>query len=102
MITQGIINKSRDATLQALTARIEHAEAEAARGCGQSDVLYETRIQAAYQEILDRAPKSERAETEAVLRERGFNPDLEPYQAGEGECSFTGIDENCCPCGRHP
>lgn len=85
-----------------LTALIEDAEKEAARGCGQSDVLYEARVQAAYASILERAPEAERQEAEAALRERGFEPDLDPYEAGEGECSLTGIDVNCCPCGQHP
>ncbi len=85
-----------------LTALINDAETEAARGCGQSDVLYEARVQAAYAFILEQAPESERAEAEAALRKRGFDPNFVPYQAGEGECSLTGIDENCCPCGRHP
>lgn len=88
--------------LTTLATLIEDAETEAAHGCGLSDVLYEMRVQAAYQGILDRAPEAEHAETKAVLRERGFDPNFEPYQAGEGECSLTGIDENCCPCGRHP
>lgn len=84
-----------------IAALIADAETEAARGCGQSDVLYEARVQAAYASILDRAPEAERAETEAALRKRGFDPDFVPYEAGEGECSLTGIYVNCCPCGRH-
>lgn len=88
--------------LLALAIRIESAEREAARGCGLSDVLYETRVQAAYAGILEVAPAAHRAETEAALRSRGFDPDFEPYQVGEGECSLTGIDVNCCPCGQHP
>jgi hypothetical protein len=81
---------------------IENAEQEAARGCGQSDVLYEARVQGAYQSILDRTPHEMREEVETTLRARGFDPDFEPYEADEGECPLTGIDENCCPCGRHP
>lgn len=88
--------------LLALAIRIENAEREAARGCGLSDVLYETRVQAAYAAILEAAPAAHLAETEAALRSRGFNPDFEPYQAGPGECSLTGIDVDCCPCGQHP
>ena len=72
-----------------LAALIEDAEKEAARGCGQSDVLYEARVQAAYASILDRAPEAERPETEAALRKRGVDPDFVPYEAGEGECSLT-------------
>jgi len=85
-----------------LTDLIEDAEARAARGCGLSDVLFNARVQAAYASILEQAPKSERAEVETALRERGYDPDYVPYNAKEGECSLTGIDENCCPCGRHP
>ena len=85
-----------------LSTLIEDAEREAARGCGQSDVLYETRVQAAYAAILAKATEADRGETEAALRKRGFDPDFVPYEAGPGECSLTGIDVNCCPCGRHP
>ena len=84
-----------------LAALIQDAETNAARGCGQSDVLYDELVQAAYASILDRAPETERAETEAALRQRGFEPDLVLNQAGEGECSLTGIDVDCCPCGHH-
>jgi hypothetical protein len=89
-------------SLTNLAALIEDAEREAARGCGLSDVLYERRVQAAYASILDQAPEAERTETEAALKKRGFDPDFVGYQAGEGECSSTGIDVDCCPCGRHP
>ncbi|MCA3000372.1 MAG: hypothetical protein ING75_17425 [Rhodocyclaceae bacterium] len=84
-----------------LDAIIEAAEAEAGHGCGGSDVLYEARVQSAYAAILEKAQATERAATETALRKRGYDPDFVPYEAGEGECSLTGIDENCCPCGRH-
>ena len=80
---------------------IKTAEDEALRGCGQSDVLYESRVQASYACILENAPDAERSATEAALKARGFDPDFTPYQARAGECSLTGIDEDCCPCGRH-
>jgi len=85
-----------------LPARMEAAEAEAMRGSGLSDILYESRVQDAYASILASAPVSEKSETEAILRERGFDPEREPYEAGEDECDLTGIDTYCCPCGRHP
>ena len=87
--------------LTELPGLIKAAESEAAHGCGQSDVLYEKLVQAAYESILDQAPESERSETEVALKKRGFDPDFMPYQAAKGECSLTGIDEYCCPCGRH-
>lgn len=89
------------ATIRDLATLIHDAESEAARGCGQSDVLYDSRVQAAYASILDQAPIAERAQTEATLRARGFDPQFEPYQARQGKCDLTGIDEDCCPCGRH-
>jgi len=85
-----------------LNARIESAEKEALRGSGQSDVLYEARIDSAYEAILDSAPAADREKVEEILRERGYDPEREVYVPGEGECSLTGIDEDCCPCGRHP
>lgn len=85
-----------------LETLIKSAETEAARGCGQSDVLYESRVQDAYAEILERSSEEDRAETEAALKKRGFDPNFIPYQAREGECDLTGIETDCCPCGRHP
>ena len=85
-----------------LDERIAAAEEAANRGCGQSYELYEARVQAAYASILAAAPEADREATEAALRSRGYDPDFEPYEAGPGECSLTGIEENCCPCGRHP
>jgi hypothetical protein len=85
----------------ALAARIEDAESNAANGCGQSDVLYEMRVQSAYAAILAGAPEQHRNETEAALRLRGYDPDFEPFEAGPGECSLTGIDYDHCPCGQH-
>lgn len=81
---------------------INAAENEASHGCGQSYELYEKRVQDAYASILAKAPDAERAATEAALKARGFEPDFIPYEAQAGECSLTGIDENCCPCGQHP
>lgn len=93
---------SNDAGQYDVNALVRAAEKEAAFGCGQSDVLYESRVQDAYERILQGAPIEQRQATEAALRARGHNPDFVPYEAQEGECSLTGIDEYCCPCGRHP
>lgn len=86
----------------ALDAHIEAVQVEAARGCGLSDVLYETRVQEGYAQLLAQAPEAHRAETDAVLRARGFDPDVKPYEPREDECSLTGIHVDCCPCGYHP
>ncbi len=89
-------------TLATLPERIQQADQEAARGCGQSDALFEARVQAAYSSILAQASDADRPATEEVLRARGFDPAITPDEAGPDECSLTGIDVNCCPCGRHP
>lgn len=80
---------------------IKAAEVDAAHGCGQSDVLYEARVQPAYAHILKNAPVDMRAEVESALKARGYDPQYTPYEAGPGECAMTGIDTECCPCGRH-
>jgi len=83
-------------------ALIQAAEKQANEGCGLSDVLYEGNRQSAFAYILAKAPEAMKDETETALLRAGFDPDFEPYEAKEGECSLTGIDEDCCPCGRHP
>lgn len=85
-----------------LPARMEAAEKEAMRRCGLSDVLYESLTQEAYESLLNEAPDSVKDQVQEILIERGYEPDFEPYQAGEGECQLTGIDIDCCPCGQHP
>lgn len=86
----------------ALEARIAADSKHAAAGCGLSDILYESRLQAAMAAMLDAADDKERLATEIVLRQNGYEPEREPFVPGPGECALTGIDENCCPCGRHP
>lgn len=86
----------------ALAVRIESAERQAAQSSGQSDVLYDARCQAAYASILAAAPTAHRADTEAALLTRGFEPNFVPYEAGPGECGLTGIEIDHCPCGQHP
>lgn len=85
-----------------LTKRIEDVERDALIGCGLSDVLYERRVQDAYALILAQSSEDDHAETELVLRQRGFDPEFTPRIAGTDECCLTGIDVNCCPCGQHP
>ena len=84
-----------------LAERIDQAQQQAAKGCGQSDVLYENHWQAACWDMLNSASDQEYAEVKAALVQRGFDPEYTGYQAEEGNCSLTGIEENWCPCGRH-
>ena len=86
----------------AITSMIDRAEREAALGCGLSDVLYEERVQVSYASILANLAPEDRVAAEPILRVRGYDPDFTSYQAAQGECSMTGIREDCCSCGRHP
>lgn len=88
--------------LNELPARIEAAEKEALRSCGLSDVLYVSKTQSAYESLLGAAPETVRSAVEDILIERGYDPEFAPYQAAKDECQLTGIDIDCCPCGRHP
>jgi hypothetical protein len=82
--------------------RIKSAEKEAVVGCGLSDVLYEANRQHLFAAILEASPLEERVKTAAALEAAGYDPEYKPFQPLPGECSLTGIDTNCCPCGRHP
>lgn len=81
---------------------IAHAAKSAAEGCGLSDVLFEERFQGRLVSILEDAPEACRAEVLSAVTAAGYDPNFKPYEAGDGECSLTGIDVNWCPCGRHP
>ena len=81
--------------------QMDAAAKTAAAGAGLSDVLFESRLQAAYARILAAAPAELKSQVEAELLERGYAPDFTSYQSGPGECPLTGIDTDCCPCGQH-
>ncbi len=81
---------------------IKTAEKEAVIGCGLSDVLYEANRQHLFAAILEASPLEERVKTAAALEAAGYDPEYKPFQPLPGECSLTGIDTDCCPCGRHP
>jgi hypothetical protein len=89
------------ASLAHFITQMDAAVKTAAAGAGQSDVLFESRLQAVYAGILAAAPAELKPQVEAELLERGYEPDFTPYQAGPGECSLTGIATDCCPCGQH-
>ncbi len=88
-------------TVTEVQAEIKVATANAFRGCGLSDVLFESRLQQALAGILAQASDEDRPVVEAVLLESGFDPHFEPFEAEPGQCSLTGIEVDCCPCGRH-
>lgn len=80
---------------------ISEAEKNAAHGCGASDVLYASRLQVAFEGILEGAPEELKDEVLQALKDGGFEEEWEPFVADAHECSMTGIDIDCCPCGRH-
>ena len=87
--------------LQAISTKIKNAQTEAIKGCGLSDVLYEKTVQKSFASLHAAGPECLQKVTDQLLRSHGYDPEFEPYQAQEGECRLTGIDIDCCPCGRH-
>ncbi len=79
----------------------ERISKNAAKGCGLSDVLFSERLQAGIEAQLANIPQQHYQEALAIAKEQGYDPDYTPYEAGPGECSTTGIDTWCCPCGQH-
>lgn len=84
-----------------LDEKVNQLSSQIARTSGCSDVLFSGRFQAALERLLNEAPADERPQVEEALIDMGYEPDFKPYEPRAGECSLTGIDVNCCPCGHH-
>jgi hypothetical protein len=71
-------------------------------GCGLSDIVYTERLSSGIQFYLDKVPQKHFEEALTIARHHGYQTEEElVWEPAEGECSLTGIDTNCCPCGRH-
>ncbi|WP_176590723.1 hypothetical protein [Sphingobium sp. EM0848] len=92
----------RENPLSTIRAQLERAAAEAQRGCGLSYDLYVRRFNAAAEPILNAVDPDLRSEAAAIAAALGYGDDEADADYGPGICSLTGIDEYCCPCGRHP
>ena len=91
----------REQTLSTIRARLERAAAEAQRGCGLSYDLYVRRFSAEAEPLLDAVDPDLRSEAAAIAAALGYGDEEVDADYGPGVCSLTGIDEYCCPCGRH-
>lgn len=80
---------------------ISAAEKDASHSCGQSDVLYERKVHGAYKELLAQSPNILHSELLAKLKRRGYKEVFLDYEPRTGECNFTGIETDCCPCCQH-
>lgn len=82
--------------------QIEAAYEEANRGCGLVYELFEKRFQKACDDLLASAPEEHREAALQLAIERGYCTDYDEEAAfPAGSCSLTGLDPDCCPCGRH-
>lgn len=89
-------------TVANLDSLIKEASAKAARMSGCSDVVFDRHMREAHARLLENAAEGEREAIEALLIEdHEYEPEAAPAQAGAGQCSLTGIDSDCCPCGYH-
>ncbi len=95
-------------TRASLEAHFTRASDNAVAGCGGSDVLYNDRYSSAVDRIVGVLPDSWRAEAFQIANDCGdyAMPEERAAQLSAareaGNCSLTGIDPDCCPCGRHP
>lgn len=92
---------SQGFSAEAFKESCERIAKNAFSGCGLSDVLFSERLQDGIDAQLANVPEEYKEEAIEIAKKHGYDPDYEAYQAREGECSVTGIDEYCCPCGRH-
>lgn len=95
-------DSSTSGLLAAVHASLDQAAVEAHHGCGLSYEYYVRRFSALAGPIIDAVPPNIQDEARRIAVEYGFcDPDdVEDY--GPGRCSLTGIEEDCCSCGRHP
>lgn len=83
---------------------------EASKGSGQSDVLFQRRFNSlvdARLELMKIESPDQCSDFLEAARNQGYltldEQVAEEYEEfGPDDCSLTGIDTNCCPCGRHP
>lgn len=88
--------------LSTLRTQFEEAAAEADRGCGLSYELYVRRFSADANSLLAAIEPALRDEAIQIAAEFGYDDGEEEPDYGPGVCTLTGIDDYCCPCGRHP
>ncbi len=96
------MDAAAQAILSTFRERFDGASDRVSRGCGLSDALFVERIWAEATVLLEDVPADLREAAKAIAYEFGYNDGEEEPYYGPGTCFLTGIDEHCCPCGRHP
>lgn len=98
--------RSRLFTPDGVAAEIEVLECEAFRGCGLIYELFVQRFSEYVDGLLHEIPSELHALAIARSVESGYATPAERAEShaefkASGDCSLTGIEPNCCPCGRH-
>lgn len=88
--------------LSTLRAEFEEAAADAHRRCGLSYEVYVRLFSAEAEPLLAAIDPALRADAIQIAAEFGYYDGEEEPDYGPGVCTLTGIDDYCCPCGRHP
>ena len=88
--------------LSTLRAEFVEATADAHRRCGLSYEFYVQRFSAEANSLLAAVDPTLREEALRIAAEFGYDDGEEEPDYGPGVCTLTGIDDYCCPCGRHP
>lgn len=82
--------------------QLERAAARANQGSGLIYELYVERLSAEVSDLLATVPPDLMDAATKLAHEYGYDDHEEECDLEPGACSLTGIDMNCCPCGRHP
>lgn len=90
------------ATFRAAAERL--ADQTAKTTGGASYELYARRFSEVCAPLIEALDAALRAPAVEIARYHGYHDDAEDGQAdfGAGCCMFSGIEEDCCHCGRHP
>ncbi|MAM39630.1 hypothetical protein AX777_23525 [Sphingobium yanoikuyae] len=82
--------------------QLERAAARANRGGGLIYELYVERLSAEVSDLLATISSDLMDAATKLAHEYGYGDHEEECDLEPGACSLTGLDMNCCPCGRHP
>jgi len=89
------------ATREQLVNEIQSAMTNAGIGDGLCYELYYDRLQNYFKWILKEISPDFLEEAKQIMREHDWEEGYVKPDYGPGVCQLTGIDEDCCPCGRH-
>ncbi|MDF0506886.1 hypothetical protein POK33_39735 [Burkholderia cenocepacia] len=95
-------------TREGIEAELDSLAVEARRGCGMSYELFTRRYSESVDDLCEEVqPSLRELVLELAIASGCYETEAEREAtkeaiAASGGCPHTGIDPDCCPCGRHP